>query len=412
MSLAFARTVGWRYLRSRRGFVSVVTGFSLVGIALGVAALIVVMAVMAGFRVELLDRILGTTGHAQISRTGMTLEESEGLRLKLLDLPGVVSAEPVVGGQAMLVSPAKATGALARGVRKEALTQNPLISTGIRRGSLAHFGEPGTIVIGQALADSLGVSVGDHINLLSPQGSSTVVGFIPRMMQVEVVATFDVGMYQYDSGLVFLPIVQAQTFFKTGGLVNGLELMVKEPDRILNMMPTLAAIVGPGGHISPWMENNRQFFSALQVEKTTMFIILTLIVLVAAFNIITGQMMMVNEKRRDIAILRTMGARRADILRVFFYSGFMAGTVGTVGGLLLGLVVTDNLQHIVHSIQNLFGINVFSAEVYFLSELPAVIVPEDVATIVVMSLALAMAASLYPAWRATRLDPVEALRHE
>ena len=409
---AFTRKVATRYFRSRRGFVSVVTGFSLVGITLGVAALIVVMAVMAGFRGELLDRILGTTGHAQLSRPGLTLNMADEISTKIMKIPGVISAQPFIGGQGMVVSPQRALGGLVRGLRPDDLRATKMITSHITMGALESFkaGKP-VAVLGEQLAQNLGVRPGDSVNLLSPQGSHTVLGFMPRMMQVRVVALFNVGMYQYDSALLFLPIDIAQKFYKTNSLINGIEVMVERPDEINRMVPHLATALA-GGHISTWVDANRQFFSALQVERVAMFIILMLIVLVAAFNIITGQMMLVNQKRRDIAILRTMGARRRDILRLFLYSGFSIGLAGTAGGLLLGFLVVWQLDNLVALIQEITGVSLFNGAVYFLDKMPTDVLPADVIMVVVMSLGLSLLASIFPAWRATRLDPVEALRNE
>ncbi len=413
--MGFAHTVGLRYLRARRGFVSVVTGFSFVGIALGVAALIVVMAVMAGFRAELLDRILGTTGHAQLTMPVLTAEKAEQIRIEALDTVGINSAVPYVSGQAMIASNRKALGGLVRAVSGDDLRANKLINDNIIAGSLQGFGVPGQspkIVLGKTLAQQLGVYVGDSISLMSSQGTHTIMGFVPRMMRAEVVAIFEVGMYQYDNALMFLPVDVAQSFYKIGDLVTAIEVMVDKPAAIKTYLPQLQSLVDPTGHVITWVEGNRQFFEALKVERVAMFIILTLIVIVAAFNIITGQMMTVNDKKRDVAILRTMGADRGDILRLFFFSGFWVGLIGTFIGVVLGFVVIWQLHPIVSFIEGLTGARLFSGEAYFLSQLPAKIVPEEMITIVVVSLLLSMLASLYPAYKATKLDPVEALRNE
>ncbi|MBA43506.1 MAG: lipoprotein-releasing system transmembrane subunit LolC [Magnetococcales bacterium] len=413
--MGFAHTVGLRYLRARRGFVSVVTGFSFVGIALGVAALIVVMAVMAGFRAELLDRILGTTGHAQLTMPVLTAEKAEQIRIEALDTVGINSAVPYVSGQAMIASNRKALGGLVRAVSGDDLRANKLINDNIIAGSLQGFGVPGQspkIVLGKTLAQQLGVYVGDSISLMSSQGTHTIMGFVPRMMRAEVVAIFEVGMYQYDNALMFLPVDVAQSFYKIGELVTAIEVMVDKPAAIKTYLPQLQSLVDPTGHVITWVEGNRQFFEALKVERVAMFIILTLIVIVAAFNIITGQMMTVNDKKRDVAILRTMGADRGDILRLFFFSGFWVGLIGTFIGVVLGFVVIWQLHPIVSFIEGLTGARLFSGEAYFLSQLPAKIVPEEMITIVVVSLLLSMLASLYPAYKATKLDPVEALRNE
>ncbi|MBI1362749.1 MAG: lipoprotein-releasing ABC transporter permease subunit [Proteobacteria bacterium] len=408
----FATKVALRYLRSRRGFVSVVTGFSLAGILLGVAALIVVMAVMAGFRAELIDRILGTTGHANVNGPQMTLEKAVFTQEELLKVPYVVSATPYVVGQAMVVSQHKALGGIVRGYAPKDLRNTKIIAGNIKAGSLDDFKGDRAIVIGAEMANQLGVGVGSRLTVLSPEGNQTVAGFIPRMMRLTVVAIFDVGMYQYDSALMYMPIEVAQKFFRVAPYVSSIEVMVKEPDKIGELSTPVKNILGEDGVMQDWRQTNTQFFSALQLEKTTMFIILALIVLVAAFNIITGQMMTVNEKSRDIAILRTMGATRRDIVRVFFLSGFSVGFAGTMLGLVIGLLIVWNIQPLVDFIQHLTGAEVFSNQVYFLSRLPAKIEWPDTCLIVAMSLGLSILASLFPAWRAARLDPVEALRRE
>lgn len=409
----FANTVGLRYLRSRRGFVSVVTGFSFLGIALGVAALLVVMAVMAGFRTELLDRILGATGHAQIAEPAMSEERAGDLQQNLLDLPQVTSATPYVAGQAMVAANGNAVGGIIRAMAEEDLMANELISENLIAGSIQGFTEgPPKVLLGKSLARNLGVYVGDDISLMSSQGVHTIMGFVPRMMRAEVAGVFEVGMHQYDSTLMFMSVQSAQNFFKLGNLMSAIEVTVRSPAAIESYRFMLDEEIKPEGRVTTWVDANSQFFQALQVERVAMFIILALIVVVAAFNIITGQMMTVNEKKRDIAILRTMGATRLDIMRLFFFSGFWIGIIGTFLGVAMGLLVIWQLHPIVGFIEQLMDVRLFSGEVYFLSSLPARIVWGEVGLIVSVSLALSLIASIYPAWRATRLDPVEALRNE
>lgn len=411
MFLKFELPVAWRYLRARRGFVSVVTGLSLAGIALGVAALIVVMSVMAGFREELVGRILGTTGHANILVPPVPNDYVKVLRQNLMSETEVTQVTPLVVGQAMATANGQALGGIVRGMTVQDIKDTPFLSKAISRGSLDNFGTD-TVVMGAVMARGLGVDVGDTVQLLSPQGSQTVVGFIPRIRQLEVVAIFDIGMYQYDSGLLLMPLEDAQSFFKAGPYITTFEVKIKDPTAIMDYIDSLTKAAGEGAQVIPWTDNNREFFSALKVERNVMFIILTLIVLVAAFNIITGQMMTVNEKTRDIAILRTIGATRQQISRVFFLGGMIVGSIGTLSGVLLGILIVTNLNNIAVGLEATFGWDLFPDEIYFLSTLPSQVAWSNVWTIALLGLALAALASTVPAVRASRLDPVEGLRRE
>lgn len=411
MLLKFELPVAWRYLRARRGFVSVVTGLSLSGIALGVAALIVVMSVMAGFREELVGRILGTTGHANILVRPVPNEYAKVLQQNLMAVPEVTQVTPLVVGQAMATGNGQALGGVVRGMALDDILKTPFLSHAIKRGNLKNFAS-NTVVLGAVMARGLGVDVGDTIQLLSPQGSQTVVGFIPRIRQLEVVAVFDIGMYQYDSGLLLMPMIDAQSFFKTGPFITTFEVKVSDPTLIMNSLDRLTKAAGDGAQVIPWTDNNREFFSALKVERNVMFIILTLIVLVAAFNIITGQMMTVNEKKRDIAILRTLGATRQQMAHVFFLGGMMVGVAGTLGGVGLGIIIITNLNNIATILERSFGWDLFPDEIYFLSTLPSQVDWANVWWIALLGLLLSALASTLPAVRASRLDPVEGLRHE
>lgn len=404
----FYNHITLRYLKSRRGIVSVVTGFSLVGITLGVAALIVVMAVMAGFREELLSRILGVTGHGIVTGT-ITYDDSKNYREQLLKVEGITDAKPFVYGQGMIISGRNSSGILVRGVD---LDDKHLFESKMIEGDVNVLADDKQVIIGNTLAKKLGVGVGDGITVLSPQGSHTVMGFIPRLVQKRVGGIFDIGMHQYDSALVYTSISSAQRFYKLKDRISAIDIKVVDPDNINSYRPYIAEIVGNDAFFQDWMSTNRQFFSALQVEKAAMFIILALVVIVAAFNIITGQTMLVNDKTGDIAILRTMGARRRDIMNIFLINGLILGGAGTVLGLVTGLLVVHFLQPIVSLIETLTGASIFSGEVYFLDSLPAVLVPEDIAMIIGLSIVLTILASLYPAWRAAKMDPVEVLRHE
>jgi len=411
---AFERTIALRYLRSRRkeGFVSIIAGFSLLGIALGVATLIIVMAVMNGFRGELLDRILGLNSHVIVQSMAGPMDDPEAVARRVEAVPGVVDAAPAVEGQVMVAGNQRAGGVLVRGIDAEALVKRPLIATNIIAGSLDALRGEDAIMIGQRMAESYGLSVGDQVTLISPKGKVTAFGTVPRLRAYEVAAIFEVGMYDYDSGFVFLPLEAARIFFQMGQGATHLEVLTADPHRLEDSTAAIRQALGPDYAVVDWMRTNGGFFQALQVERNVMFLILTLIVLVAAFNIISGLIMMVKDKARNIAILRTMGASRGAVMRIFFLSGASVGVLGTVVGLGLGLAFATNIESIRQTLEALTGAELFSAEVYYLTTLPARVETADVLAVAGMGMGLSFLATLWPAWRAARLDPVEALRHE
>ncbi len=410
---AFERTVAFRYLRARRqeGFISVIAGFSLLGIALGVATLIIVMAVMNGFRTELMDRILGVNGHMTVYSNSGPIEDYESLteRLRALDL--VVAAYPQVQGQVMITHNGEASGAMIRGMRLEDLQSRELIAGNIVRGNIQDM-ENQRALVGSRLAQNMGLMNEGRITLVSPRGETTAMGTVPRMKSYSIAGLFEVGMYEYDSSFVYLPMDAAQQFFRTGEGANAIELFVSDPDRVSEVRRAVAQELGPGFRSVDWQQANASFFNAIQVERNVMFLILTLIILVAAFNIISGQIMLVKDKGPDIAILRTMGATRGMIMRIFLISGASIGVVGTFAGFVLGLAFSMNIETIRSWLEALTGTELFAAEIYFLSRLPAEVDPGEVVTVVAMALGLSLLATLYPSWRAARLDPVEALRYE
>lgn len=413
---AFERAIAFRYLRARKGerFVSVIAIFSLVGIALGVATLIIVMSVMNGFRQELLGRILGLNGHLGVYAQERVIRDYDAMAGRIRGVAGVVSATPIVEGQALLTSESGgASGGLARGVKPEDLRARGLVARNIVAGSLDRFEGEDAIVIGARLAQRLGLTVGDKITLVSPQGRTTVFGTVPRVRAYTVVALFQVGMHEYDNGFVFLPMAAAQLFFQTGDGATQIEVFVQDPTAVRAVTRAIrTALSGTPVRIVDWQDSNSSFFAAVQVERNVMFLILTLIILVAAFNIVSSLIMLVKDKGRDIAILRTMGATRGAILRIFLLCGASVGVLGTLIGFAIGMVFCVNIESIRQVIQSLSGTELFSPEVYFLSKLPAVVDPKEVAQVVAMGLGLSLLATIYPSWRAAKTDPVEALRNE
>jgi len=410
----FERMVAMRYLRARRkeGFISVIAGFSLLGIALGVATLIIVMSVMNGFRHELLGRILGLNGHLTMEAYQGPLPDYARLTDELRKLPMVKMADPMVQGQAMVTVKDRAIGAVVRGMRPEDIKARAIIANNIKEGSLDRFHGEDVVIIGRRMAEGLGVGVGDQITLISPQSTATLIGLIPRIKVYDVVGIFEVGMSEYDSSFVFMPLEAAQLYFKMPGAASDIEITVDDPDRITAAVDAIQAKIGTNYRFVDWQQANSSFFGAIQVERNVMFLILTLIIVVAAFNIISGQIMLVKDKGRDIAILRTMGATRGMIMRIFLLSGASIGVLGTALGFGIGLAFADNIESIRQWLQGLLHTRLFPEEIYFLSQLPAIVDPGEVTTVVVMSLTLSLLATLYPSWRAARLDPVEALRYE
>ena len=407
------RLIAGRYLRPRReeGFISVIAAFSLLGIALGVATLIVVLAVMSGFRAELLGRVLGLNGHVTVQAGPQGLTNFDALADRLRAADGVVKVTPLVTGQVMATANGVASGALVHGIRPADLAALRVIADHLISGSVAHLGND-QIAIGGRMAYRMGLRLGDRVTLISPQGTPTAFGMVPRVKAYEIGAIFEVGMYEYDSTFVFMPLEAAQLYFQLDDRANELEIMVANPDQVAAYRRELAPLVDDKGQLVDWQQANASFFTALKVERNVMFLILSLIIMVAAFNIIAGMIMLVKDKGRDIAILRTMGATRGAIMRVFFMSGAAIGVTGTLVGFLLGLAFAANIETIRQWLQVLTGTNLFSPEIYFLSHLPARIETRDVLSVVCMSLALSLLATLYPSWRAARLDPVEALRYE
>ena len=403
-----------RYLRARRreGFISVIAGFSLLGIGLGVATLIIVMSVMNGFRGELLSRVLGLNGHIVVQGKGSSLVGYDAVAEAVAKVPGVVLATPIVERQVMATANGQARGALVRGIRPGDLAAREIIAGNVLAGSMDAFHGKNAVLIGSRLAQNLGIWVGDKVTLVAPQTTVTAFGSIPRLKSFQIAGVFQVGMFEYDSTFVFMPLQAAQVFFRMGDAASGIEIFIDKPDDVLDYRDKVAGAAGRVGRVVDWQQVNSHFFNALQVERNVMFLILTLIILVAAFNIISSMIMLVQDKGKQIAILRTMGATRGTIMRIFLIAGASIGVVGTIVGFILGVAFCANIDAIRRGLEQLTDTELFAAEIYFLSRLPADVDAMEVTAVVLMALALSFLATIYPSWRAARLDPVEALRYE
>jgi lipoprotein-releasing system permease protein len=410
----FEWMVALRYLRPKRkeAFVSVISVISLVGIALGVAALIIVMAVMNGFRHELLSRILGLRGHMEVLAPTGNLANYDAAAARIRVVNGVVHVSPVIDGEVMGTANGASAGVFVHGMRAQDLKSLTEVSKTLSDGALEHYHGGDAVIIGGRLATQLHVAPGYHITLIAPRGNVTPFGVTPRVKSYTIAGTFNIGIAEYDQTLVFMPLEEAQAYFNMDDKVTGLEIMVTDPDRVGALIDPVEKVAGPYSRIVTWQDMNMSLYDAVEVERNVMFLILSLIILVAALNIISGLYMLVKDKGADIAVLRTMGATRGAIMRIFLIAGMSIGIAGTFLGWVLGIVISINIESIREFLSAVFGIVLFPPDIYHLTRLPEIIEPNEVLSIVIMALSLSFLATLYPSWRAARLDPVVALRYE
>ena len=409
----FERTVAMRYLRSKKaeGFVSVIAGFSFAGIILGVATLIIVMSVMNGFRQELFSRILGLGGHMNVYSQAGALYDYNAIAGSIKSVNGVQYVTPIVEGQTLLTHHAAATGVMVRGISQADFANRDTLFNSIRAGELENFREF-SVAIGSVLAEKYKIGIGDKITLISPVLKTTPFGTVPTQRTFEVGMIFDVEMYEYNSGFVFMPLPAAQKFFQMKNTVSAIEIFLSNPEKINAIRKEIEFELDGKASIYDWRDMNKSFFNALEVEKNVMFLILSLIILVAAFNIISSMIMLVKDKGHDIAIMRTMGATRANMMRIFMLTGASIGLIGTVVGAVIGISFAMNIETVREVLEGLTGATLWDAEIRFLSEVPAEINWNEVIQVLGMAFALSIIATIFPAWRAARLDPVEALRYE
>lgn len=401
-----------RYLRGRRrdGYVSVISVISFLGIMLGVATLIVVLAVMNGFRADLLDRILGVSGHGVIRPYNGIFVDRDGLAAQISKIDGVMRTNPVIDAQVLVSAPRGVRGAVVRGVPSE-ITRLPLLAASLVNSSLQTIAID-EIVIGARLAQYFQLTTGDHLALISPRGTETPFGTTPRIRHYRIAGVFSIGLSDYDFGVIFMSLPAAAEL--SGQNIEGgaLEISIRDPEAITMLTAPILDVIGEAHYFIDWKRSNATLAGTLEVERNVMFLILTLILLVASLNIVSGMVMLVRDKARNIAVLRSMGARRAMILRIFFMTGATIGVAGTLFGLALGIFLCANIETIRQILSYLTGANLFPAEVYFLDKLPAQMEWGETLSVLAMALTLSFLSTLYPAWRAASMTPIEALRYE
>lgn len=418
--MPFELLIGLRYLKAKRKstFISIITFISTAGVTLGVMALIVVLAVMTGFERDLKEKILGTNAHLVVIRSGAPMEGYQSLMERMKQLPGVQAATPFIYNQVMLSTGRTVSGVVLRGIDPVTDRQVTRLSRAVVQGGMeqlepsAGSGDDPGVMIGRELARHLNLSLGDRVNVVSPLGSITPLGMMPKLKPFRVTAIFNTGMFEYDSTLAYVSLNQAQRFFDLGDTVTGIQLKVADVYATTELSQRINREFGPELYARDWMQMNKNILFALKTEKVVMFIILTLIVLVAAFGIASTLFMVVMEKTKDIAILKTMGARSGSIMKIFVLEGLIIGVVGTLLGLLSGLLIAKNLEPIIDVVQKVTGKNFFSKEIYYLDHFPSHVVTSDVVTVALTAILISFLATLYPAWAASRMLPAEALRYE
>lgn len=407
--------LSWRYTRAKRrnGFISFISMSSIIGVALGITALITVLSIMNGFQQELRDRILGMTAHMTLTEVDNRLRDWSSLSQMVINTPRVLGAAPNIVEQAMLTGSGEVKGAMIRGILPQQEGQVSEINKQMQLGSLQDL-QPKAyrIILGSELADTLGVSVGDRVTIIAPQGSVSPLGVVPRIKRFTVSGIFEAGMHEYDSGMAFVHIKDAQKLFKYGDAVGGLQLKVDDLFKVFEIRNELGQILPPGYYVRDWTQQHVNFFKAIEMEKRMMFIVLALIIMVAAFNIVSTMVMVVTDKKSDIAVLRTIGASPFNIQNIFILQGLIIGSIGVVLGLVGGISLAANIDVIVPFIENLLGIKFFPADVYYISKVPSLIIWSDVYAVASVAFVLTLLATLYPAWRASKVQPAEALRYE
>ncbi|MDA9674417.1 lipoprotein-releasing ABC transporter permease subunit [Alphaproteobacteria bacterium] len=409
------RMIAFRYIKSRRveGFISISAWFSLLGIMLGVATLIVVMSVMNGFRTELVDRILGINGHLIIySKNERAIPNYTKIINKILDTPNVVAVTAHLEGQALAKNKNSISGVIIRGSKWSDLAAKKILWKSLNQSTISNFKDKQNIIMGYRLGQKLNLKVGDYISLISPNGMETALGVLPVNQNFKIGGFFDMGMYEYDNNFIFIPWKKAELFLSTNNIAHGIEVFLKDQKLTSSVNLQLQSKLNKNLIVIDWKKRNSSFMNALAVEKNVMFVILTLIILVAAFNIISSMIMLVQTKKADIALMRTMGASQYLIIKVFMLTGSIIGFLGTFFGVLLGVFVSMNIEKIRQLITSIFGQELFSAEIYFLSKLPSNININEVLIVICISIFLTLLASIFPAWKASKISPAEALRYE